>query len=645
DPSDIVESPTPAQRLVFGERRRRIPELFDLDYPALLGSVQNQDAYAQGVAAQRPFYFDHVRELADRAFEEYATLTGRRYGRVQGYRMDDAEWVLVGQGSVVPNAEAVADHLREQGLRVGVMNVSMFRPFPADLVSAFLKGKKGVTVLERVDQPLAVDGPLLREIRAAMTQAVENFRADGSGAKHRRLPMAPAPEVEVRLPYAGVASVHPDEVPDFFSAGFGFGSRDLQPGDLVAAVRNMLPDGSRRRHVYLGIEFIRKGTRLPKLQIWQEKLQDAYPDIGERALVSTENLNLLPKDTISLRIHSVGGWGAITTGKNLGLSAFELFGLHVKANPKYGSEKKGQPTTFYATMSREPVRLNAELKHVNVVLSPDGNVFKHSNPLAGMQHGGVFVIQSDQEPEEVWRSLPESARREVREKKIRVWALDGFDIASSEAELRYRMQGAAFMGAFFRTSPLIEREGMDQATLFQGLLAQLEDKFGSKGRQVVEDNYRVIHRGFKEVKEVPVLDEAGAAEVAVEAPGGRMPRVMEADALPGIADPGQFFENVCSVCAVGQDVLADPFTAISGMPAATSAVRDMTNIRFEVPDFVAEKCTGCSQCWVQCPDAAIPGLVHTVEELLGSAIAYTGNGHPNVRLQQVERHLAKEVRK
>jgi pyruvate-ferredoxin/flavodoxin oxidoreductase len=65
-PADRIESPTPAQRLVFGETRRRIPEMFDLDYPAMLGVVQNQDSYAQGVAAQRPFYFDHVAGLTRR---------------------------------------------------------------------------------------------------------------------------------------------------------------------------------------------------------------------------------------------------------------------------------------------------------------------------------------------------------------------------------------------------------------------------------------------------------------------------------------------------------------------------------------------------------------------------------------------------
>ena len=67
DPSDMIDSPTPAQRLVFGAKRRRIPEMFDFDYPAMLGVVQNQDSYAQGVAAQRPFYFDHIADLTDQA--------------------------------------------------------------------------------------------------------------------------------------------------------------------------------------------------------------------------------------------------------------------------------------------------------------------------------------------------------------------------------------------------------------------------------------------------------------------------------------------------------------------------------------------------------------------------------------------------
>lgn len=637
DPADIIDSPTPAQKLVFGETRRRIPEMFDYDYPAMLGVVQNQESYAQGVAAQRPFYFDHIVELADRAFAEFERLTGRRYTRVSGYRMDDAEYVLAGQGSVVSNMEAVADWLRQtRGLKVGVLNLTMFRPFPADLIATLLRGRKGVTVLERTDQPLAADAPLLRELRTAMGKAVENGRAAALSS------VKP-------LPYAGIPAIRSDDVPDFYSGGFGFGSRDLQPGDIVAAVNNMLPDAARQRQYYLGIDFVRKGTRLPKLQIWQEQLLDAYPQLPTLALESAGDIDLLPEGAISLRIHSVGGWGAITMGKNVAITSFELAGLHVKANPKYGSEKKGQPTTFYATLSRDRYRLNGELKHVNVVLSPDANVFRHSNPIAGLSEGGVFVIQSEMTPAELWASLPAWARKQIRHRQIRVYALDGFRIAgdeASDAELRYRMQGAAFMGAFFRASPLAETEKLTEQQVFDGIRSQLQKKFGKLGERVVEDNLRVIRRGYDELLEVDTSVEVAESD-ADSGKVPHLPRLMDVlNAQEGIGNGGRFFEQVCAPAALGQDPIADPFAAISAMPAVSSTIRDMTNIRFEVPDFIAEKCTGCAQCWTQCPDSAIPGLVTPVEDLIDAALkTCAARGQQVDRLRSVAKPLGKEVRR
>jgi pyruvate-ferredoxin/flavodoxin oxidoreductase len=629
DPSDLIDSPTPSQRLVFGERRRRIPEMFDVDHPAMLGVVQNQDSYAQGVAAQRPFYFDHVAELTDRAIDEFATLTGRRYQRASGYRTEDADWVIMGQGSVVANAEAVADHLRERGLKVGVVNLTMFRPFPADMVAQLLAGKKGVVVLERTDQPLAVDAPMLREVRAAMAQAVENSTV----ARGETLPFPKLPVVTA------------SQMPNFYSGCFGLGSRDLQPGDIVAAVENMLPGHKRYRQFYLGIDFIRRDTRLPKLQIWQEQLLDAYPRLKELSLESAGDFDLMPKGAVSVRIHSVGGWGAITMGKNLSMTVFELLGMRVKANPKYGSEKKGQPTTFYATFARDAIRLNCELQHVDVSLSPDPNVFRHSNPLAGLRDGGVFVIQSDLDATSFWQTLPATARREIIDRNIKVYILDAFKIAASEAsdvELRFRMQGAAFMGAFFATSALLAQEKLDESRLFDGIRGQMKKKFGSKGERVVEDNLRVVRRGFDEVIRVEPQSDT-VTETAGRVPV--MPPMLDTNAEQGVGNPGRFWEQVCVVCKAGQDIIADPFAAISAMPAATSSVRDMTDVRLEVPQFIAEKCTGCAQCWIQCPDAAIPGLVNDPEDILATAVSLAATRGSVASVKPFVKQLGKEVRR
>ena len=136
-PEDMIECPSPAQKIIYGETRRRVPELWTVDNAVMAGVVQNQDSYMQSVAAQRPFFFDHIKDFTEQCFEEYYQLTGRKYERVSSYRLEDADYVIIGQGSMLSTAEAVADYLREtRGIKVGVVNMTMWRPFPGDLSSA-----------------------------------------------------------------------------------------------------------------------------------------------------------------------------------------------------------------------------------------------------------------------------------------------------------------------------------------------------------------------------------------------------------------------------------------------------------------------------------------------------------------------------
>ncbi|MCJ7627403.1 MAG: thiamine pyrophosphate-dependent enzyme, partial [Longimicrobiales bacterium] len=192
----------------------------------------------------------------------------------------------------------------------------------------------------------------------------------------------------------------------------------------------------------------------------------------------------------------------------------------------------------------------------------------------------------------------------------------------------------------------MEQENLTEDTLFAGIRDQMNKKFGKLGQAVVEDNVRVIRRGYDELFEVPVAE---AVKEAVGAQGGvgALPSLLDAGNQEwGIGNQGRFWEQVCAFCATtGEDGIADPFAAISAIPASTSVVRDMTNIRFEVPDFIAEKCTGCSQCWVQCPDAAIPGVVNTTEEILDAAILTAMNGNTLDQFMSISKNVAKEAHK
>jgi pyruvate-ferredoxin/flavodoxin oxidoreductase len=634
-PEDIIPCPTPAQRLLFGENRRRVPELWDVDNPMMAGVVQNQDSYMQSVAAQRPFFFEPIPELAEQAFREFATLTGRHYQRIAGYRTEEADYLLLGQGSVIPTAEAVADYLREKrGLKVGVVDLVMFRPFPADRIGRLLRGRRGVTVLERVDQPLAVDPPLAREIRATLGKCLENGRA-GDHRPHRGLPA-----------YANLT-----EMPDLYSACFGLGSRDLSPGDLIGAVENMLKGTEARRLYYLGIDFIRERPLHPKDQIRQERLARDYPRLKELALKGSENPNLMPEDCVTVRMHSVGGWGAITTGKHLATTLFDLLGWHIKANPKYGSEKKGQPTTFYLAVAPTPIRINGEYQHVNVVLSPDPNVFGHSNALAGLREGGLFVIQSDAAtPEQAWERIPERYRRQFVERRIRLCFLDAFRIAREEAsdpDLELRMQGIAFQGAFFAATGLLAEHGLDEERLIESMRERLQKKFGTRGARVVEDNLRVIRRGYDELREVTDFALPSEVQGAPAVPVPVAVRALPASRSP-LSDIQRFWSDTGSLYArgMGNDNLADPFAALSLMPASTALFRDMSGIRNAHPVWLPENCTACGRCWTVCPDTAIPGLVNSLGEILNTALERIFKaGHQPTKLQRVLGQVEARVRK
>src|SRR5205085_2538280 len=79
--------------------------LFDPRVPLMSGVVQNQDSYMKGKIAQRKWY-DRVLPTLKAVMDEYSRLTGRKYDVVMPYRLEDAEYAIVGSGCMIETAEA-----------------------------------------------------------------------------------------------------------------------------------------------------------------------------------------------------------------------------------------------------------------------------------------------------------------------------------------------------------------------------------------------------------------------------------------------------------------------------------------------------------------------------------------------------------
>src|SRR4029077_2210476 len=197
-------------------------------------------------------------------------------------KTEDADTVFVSLGSAAENIEAAGDYLRERrNAKGGLIYLNVFRPFPEAAVVQALVGKRNVIVLERTDEAMAGDNPMGRDIRTALSKALVSASSPGDA----QIPM-----------------ITPDQMPRLFAGIYGLGSRDFRPEHVLGAYE--FATGSRKRKDGKGVEdgvtFFVLGVDHP----YEVK--------------SNETPSLLPEKAVAVRFHSIGGWGAITTGKNLG---------------------------------------------------------------------------------------------------------------------------------------------------------------------------------------------------------------------------------------------------------------------------------------------------------------------------------------
>ena len=440
----------------------KLINLVDPANPLMSGVVQNQDSYMKGKIAQR-WHYDRVAPALVDAFQEFYRQTGRCYDFVRGYRCDDAEYVIVGMGCYMETAKTTVDFLRAKGVAAGCLTVCCFRPFPARQVVEALRHCVAFSVLERMDDPLSTTGNhLTREIKAAFCDAMTGQNGQ---------------EQVVRIPR-------------IYSGSAGLGSRDVRPGDLIAVVDNMIEDGP--DYFCVGID---------------------HP----LALKVTYDPDLREPGTFSMRGHSVGGFGSVTTNKVIATIAGDVFGKDVQAYPKYGSEKKGLPTTYYLTIAERHILLHSELEYVDLVVLNDTTALFSGDPLVGLVKGGAIVMQSSfADPAEVWQRIPERHKERIRADQIRVYFADTVQIArevASVADLQMRMQGIVLLGAFLKLTPYGRESGMTDETLYRGVERALNKYFGKRGDRVVRDNLTCVRRGYEELCEVQQALIHGAASV------------------------------------------------------------------------------------------------------------------------------------
>lgn len=635
-PEDEIETPTPAQVVLFGPKRRRVPTLVDRDRPAGIGGVQDSESYFKALAAQYPFFIAHIDAIVDDALQNYGALTGRTYTKVTGYRTDDAHYVVVAQGAVVEIVEAVVDRLRDRGAKVGAICLSVFRPFPGAELSRMLKGKKTVTVLERADQPLAEDLPLSREVRAALDKAIEN--ASDDEAIHPRY------DVYRRL----------TDRPVVCTGVYGVGGALPSIADVTAVFNNMTAGGRRKTRFYLGAVAAgseQSARRFPHLQTLQQRLNREYPGLDELMLSGRLDHETVDKSSAKtsgaeghIQLYSLSVQGGIFALNLFAQTVSDSLSRSVRTFPSGGLDPGLQPVCHSMVFATSGEVANVPPEFADTLLVANDRLLESVS--SRVKHGATIVVGSKHDPESLWLALTRRTKQWIRDMDIRLYTVDIAGIAAqttSQPSFSDQLAVWALLGAGLKLSPGTETEHTDK--FLEALKSRLEKIFG-EDHYLLRDITTVVDRGMDETLGLQWRSADRAEEPATpekEAPW----TVQQTGTGDGtVFDPARFWHSVGFLYDSGQasETLADPYVATGIVPGGSSAFRDMSSYRLGVPRWLPENCTGCGLCWAHCPDSALPATIQPVSSIIKAAVSQCEkDGAVMTQMLRIADHLAKQT--
>jgi pyruvate-ferredoxin/flavodoxin oxidoreductase len=603
-PDDSIPAPTEVQRLLFGDRRRRVPRWQDPDHPVLLGSLQTPEIWGLGAAAGGTYFDTRVRASLEQAVADLRRETGRRCDQISSYRTDDAKLLLLAQGAAVETAEAVAEHLRRtEHLRVGVLGMRSLRPFPRDALLERLGSAKHLLVLERMQVPLAGDPPLLREVRAAIDGDADRDRKKGSDPFFNKR-SRPGPSVK-----SGKRVLTPFSVTPFYarSVVYGLGGLPLRGADLMRLCREADELGGSR--IYLGLEFAPPTSDYPKRQVLLDRLRRDYPEVQKLGLRSRDTTpDLRPAGSYTLAVHRISGqWGEGLAAESAGFLC-RVAGGHLRSYPALFAQPLGSYCVDRFTLSEKELRDTGASLAVDLSLLTLSPGALRINPLIGLQPHGALLVQGPEQDGVLWQSLTPRLQRALHGSFVTLYAAP---TATSPSE-------DLLLGAV--CGVLLDKGWLDLGV--RRLVSYREEQLVAADDPSRETRLELFRAGLEGVRRVDFRKLPSAQPLArsePEAPAS-VRRLGKADdlydSLPRFWDQvGVLFQD-----GSASQLTPDPYMAIGAVPPLLSAFRDLSPLRQTLPRLDPDLCTGCGSCWSQCPDGAWGAVAATSIEVLNAGI-------------------------
>lgn len=504
------------------------------NHPAIRGTAQNSDIYFQGREASNPFYKEIV-PIVERYMKKIGEYTGRSYGLFDYYGASDAQYVIIAMGSVTQTIEQTIDYFNNLGEKYGLIKVRLYRPFSVEhFLECMPKSVKKVAVLDRTKEPGAVGEPLYLDVCSC---------------------------------YRGA-----DNSPEIYGGRYGLGSKDTNPSQ-IAAVFNNLKQEKTKKFFTIGIT----------------------DDVTKTSLMPINGIIAEPEDMIACQIWGLGSDGTVGANKQ----AVKIIGDHselkVQAYFDYDSKKSGGLTVSHLRFSKEPIRSTYLVSHADYVACHNQSYVNKYDLLQSIKQGGIFVLNTQWEGEELEKNLPDIMKKQIAEKDVKFYTINAIGIAE-EIGLGNRIN-MIMQGAFFKLTNVLS-EDIYVKELKEGIYKM----YGKKGEKIVKMNQDAVDQGIKSVKKVHVPKEW---------------LKLEAKKNSNVEEPKFIREIMRPMSEMkGGDLPVSAFTGIEDgtFPLGTTAY-EKRGIAVNVPEWIEERCIQCNQCSYVCPHAVIRPFLLNDEEL------------------------------
>jgi pyruvate-ferredoxin/flavodoxin oxidoreductase len=551
--------------------------------PVIRGTAQNPDIFFQARETVNPYYNaapDIVQEYMDR----FGELTGRQYKLFDYIGDPEAERILVIIGCGGETVEETVKFLQDQGEKVGVVRVRLYRPFSVKhLMDVLPSSTKTIATLDRTKEPGSAGEPLYQDLITAIKEAMEEGFA----------PFQKAPTV--------------------VGGRYGLSSKEFTPA-MVKGLYDELKKDKPKNHFTIGIK----------------------DDVTNTSIDYNPDFSIANEDTLRALFFGLGADGTVSANKNSIKIIGEETENYAQGYFVYDSKKSGAKTISHLRFGPEPIRAPYLIDEADFVACHQFSFLEQIDMLKYTKQGATFLLNSIYGPDEVWDNLPKPVQEDILEKELDLYIIDAYEVAD-KTDMGQRIN-TIMQTCFFAISGVLPRE---QA--IQEIKKAIRKSYGKRGEAVVQKNFAAVDSALENLYHVeppqkvtsqktrrpPVTEDAPdfvkevlgtiiAAEgdslpVSVFPEDGTYPSGTTKYEKRNIALEIPVWEpDLCIQC--GKCVMVCPHAVIRQKVYDPKYLEDApetfksTEARFrEFPDFVytlqvaPEECTGCEVCVEACP--------------------------------------------